>query len=45
MMTATKIDPLYSGNQISKMLLYRNKSGLQIVGILLSEGMEMKTIQ
>ena len=45
MVATAKIDPLYFGSEITKMLLYGNKSCLQIIGILLTECMEMKTIK
>ena len=41
----TKINPFYLRSQITKMLLYRNKCCLQIIRILFTESMKMKTIQ
>ena len=45
MMTTAKIDPFHFGNQITELFLYGSKGCLQIIRVLLTEGMVMNPIQ
>ena len=45
MMTTAKINPFHFGDQVAKLFLYRSNRCLQIIRILLTEGMKVNSIQ
>ena len=45
MMAAAEIDPFHAGQVSAELLLHRLQGGLQGIGVLLAEGVEMQTVQ